>query len=532
VLLGTNIAGIEYYRKERTVQIYLEGPKRHCMTLSFHPQRSGFYILSAGRSRLDTQEKYRPFAQQVWNGTVKAVRQFPNDRMVEMTLDVKSDIRYLILEALGPNGNLIVLDDARRMIASLRPKKTAIGQPYQPLPLPEKFDPVTCSLDDFRRLFSDAVGIPARAMEKQLYGIDYYLARTIIDKETLDSTDDIDGAYRRLKETVRLYHTTDSSIFAYGLKGKDRYYPVKIIDAEPLGSYASLSQAQRDVLSGIKLVAAVDTTRDKTIKSIQSKIARTELLLSRVEEDTTDAADYERYRQFADLLKINLAHLKRGMKSIDVDDLYGDGTRITIPLDPKLTGTQNIENYSRRYRKGKEGLEILKRRKENAGQELKRLTDALAQFEADFDTAQKEYPELAPAGPQERTSAPAIRLPYKEYQTSTGLTVLVGKTQADNDRLTMEYAKSHELWFHASQCPGSHVVMKYPHKNFEPSKGEIAETASLAAYFSKARNASRVPVSYTLRKYVRKPRGAKPGLVTIQHEKTILVEPREIKKKE
>ena len=103
--------------------------------------------------------------------------------------------------------------------------------------------------------------------------------------------------------------------------------------------------------------------------------------------------------------------------------------------------------------------------------------------------------------------------------------IFVGKDGDDNDRTTFDHAKPYELWFHASQCPGSHVVMKYPDKSFEPSKAEIAETAAIAAYYSKARNSKTVPVAYTEKRYVRKPRKAKPGLVTLEREKTVMVEP-------
>jgi predicted ribosome quality control (RQC) complex YloA/Tae2 family protein len=105
--------------------------------------------------------------------------------------------------------------------------------------------------------------------------------------------------------------------------------------------------------------------------------------------------------------------------------------------------------------------------------------------------------------------------------------VFIGREGADNDRTTFEFAKPYELWFHAQQCPGSHVVMKFPNKSFKPSKAEIEETASYAAWHSKARNDSLVPVIYAERKYVRKPRKAKPGLVTVEREKSVMVEPKQ-----
>lgn len=530
-LVNANIIGVEYYRKERTVQVYLKGDKRNCVTMSFHPQRSGFYIQGAGRSRLDTTEKYRPFAKEVWGGTVISIRQFPNDRIVELEAIVGDGRWFLIFEVIGPNANLWLLDSRKRMIASLRQKQFSPGTPYEPSPLPEKLDPATITPQDLGRLMAENPDMnPARLLEKNIYGIDYYLAMALLADAEGKFEIDPGIIHERLQDAVAGYQAPDGPIYAYYIKGKSRYFSVKIPGHEPLKKYKSISRAQVEVIDGIKEHVETETIRERTMKFIQGRIKKLQRLHTRLEADIKEASDYEKYLKFSDLLKINLNLLRRGLSEIEADDLFGGG-KVTIPLDPKLSGPENIEVYSKRYRKGREGLAILQRRRLNTGQEIESLTEALDLFDRNFETASQEFPELLPP-PSGEPAAAAPRLPYKEYQTSTGVTILVGKTEADNDRLTLEYARPHELWFHASQCPGSHVVMKYPNRKFEPSRWEIEETAALAAFYSKARRSARVPVSYTLKKYVRKPRGAKPGLVTIRNEKTIMVEPRELQKKD
>jgi predicted ribosome quality control (RQC) complex YloA/Tae2 family protein len=129
--------------------------------------------------------------------------------------------------------------------------------------------------------------------------------------------------------------------------------------------------------------------------------------------------------------------------------------------------------------------------------------------------------------PKERVkTAEVARLPYREHVLSTGLTIFVGRDGSDNDRTTFEFAKPYELWFHAQQCPSSHVVMKFPNKSFVPSKREIEETAAITAFHSRAKNDSFVPIIYTERRFVRKPRKAKPGLVTVEKEKSVMVAPK------
>jgi predicted ribosome quality control (RQC) complex YloA/Tae2 family protein len=192
-----------------------------------------------------------------------------------------------------------------------------------------------------------------------------------------------------------------------------------------------------------------------------------------------------------------------------------------------LSPNDNIEEYFRKHRKGREGLELLERRLEIARDELESIHRMQSDLETDFESARQQYEsELADLMPREggkRETQP--RLPYKPARLSTGLTIFVGRDGSDNDCTTFEFARPYELWFHTQQCPGSHVVMKYPNKKFVPSKREIQETAAIAAYHSKARNDSLVPVIYTERRYVRKPRKAKPGLVTVEREKSIMVAP-------
>lgn len=525
-ITGAEIIGFEWYRKERAVQLYYKADRRNAITMSYHPQRSGFFILPAGRSRLDTKEKHRPFAREINGGDITSITQVPHDRFVEITVDNNSKRQYLVFEVIGPNGDVLILDNDRIVRASIRNKKGIEGKPYAPSSIPEKLNPDTLTESDIHTLFSASPETdPIRLLEKNVYGLDYYLARTIIARDSNES-----AIARAIRDLAACYRG-DGPIYAYTIKGKTVFYPVKITGFEPAEKFKTLSQAQQEIVIGSKAEAEEASFRDITIKSLNAKIAKTSRLLNKLEKDIEEAANYERYLQYADLLKIHLAELRRGMKQITVPDLYNEDVEIRIPLEEKLTGPENVEVYSRRYRKGKEGLELLTRRLENTKQEKAFLEEALDAFDTNFEQSQNQYPELLPTITDGRPTDTTTRKPYKEYQTSTGLLILVGKTGADNDRTTFEYARPHELWFHASQCPGSHVVMKYPHKSFEPSAVEIAETAAAAAWASKARGSAKVPVSYTQKKYVRKPRKAKAGLVTIEREKTILVEPKELKKR-
>ncbi len=534
-LVGSRISSVEFYRKERALQVYFKGIKNYCLTYSFHPSRSMFCVLPASKSRLETPEKYRPFAREIIDCEARSLRQVTNDRIVEM--DIKHDcMRYILLfEIIGPNGNVWLLEGDYKIAASLRNKQFDANKPYSPVPLPEKLDPVRLKAADLKTLFEKNPGVnPARLLEKNVYGFDYPLARAVLDLSGYDEPGGIDSdkVEAGIAEVVSRYHNGDSSIYAYRLGGKIVFYPLKLARQESLGKFRSLSEAQLEIMKQIRDELDEEDLREKSLRAIRGKIKKVERLILKLDQDIQEASNYEHYLQMADLLKVNLLRLRRGMKTIEVENLFQAGVPQVIQLDPKLTGQENIEFYARKFRKGKEGLAILSRRRQNSKLELERLHAALADFEDDLNRARQKYPELVLTKPGSSSSAAATAvLPYKEYQTSTGVTILVGKSGENNDRTTFQYARPYDLWFHASQCPGSHVVLKYPDKNFQPSKLEIAEAAAAAAYFSKSRGAAKVPISYTLKKYVRKPRKAKPGLVLIEREKSILAEPKEPVKK-
>lgn len=537
LLIEADISAVEYYRKERTVQVYFKSTKRYCLTMSFHPQRSGFYILPAGKSRLDTTEKYRPFAREVWSGKLISIIQVPNDRIIELSIENQNKRFILIMEVIGPNGNIWLLNDQRQKISSLRNKKFKAGEEYQPPPLPQKLDLSGVTTDDLARILESSSGANlARTLEKNIYGLDYYLAQAMIEDypEASDLLKNLTHLRDNLHRLADAYTDAERAIYAYRIKGKTHYYSIRIKSLEAVAKFKTLSDAQRALMSESKEFGESENYVNKTIAHIEKKLKKSRRLLENNDIDIREASAYDKYLKFSDLLKINLNDLKRGMKQIIVANLHSEGEEIEIPLDAKLSPQENIKAYSRRYRKGKEGLALHQSRRVNISDEITRLSDAWECFQKDFEKASADFPELLPptAGRTPKTMTPVVQLPYKTYLTSSGLTVFVGRSGDNNDMTTFKYARPYELWFHASQCPGSHVVLKYPNKNFQPSKQEIEETAAVAAYFSKARGSGRVPVNYTLRKYVRKPRKAKTGLVTIEREKTVFVAPRELERKE
>jgi predicted ribosome quality control (RQC) complex YloA/Tae2 family protein len=259
-------------------------------------------------------------------------------------------------------------------------------------------------------------------------------------------------------------------------------------------------------------------------------------------------------RRMGEILVAHQGEVSRGATQVILPDhAGGPGATIVIPLDAALPPAANAERYFKTARRGRRGSLRVAARLRETEEELARV-HGWAQRVADasrletLEALQKEL-EAAPrvlaprdraalagspaepaedgrgrtgrSGARRRVAGPEPR----RFLSSDGLPILVGRDTEGNDYLTTHLARSQDVWLHAQGRSGSHVVIRAPQRANGVPRRTLIQAAQLAAYYSQARNDGKVAVDYTLRKYVRKPRKAKPGLVTISQEKTIIVSP-------
>ncbi len=539
-VIGGDLNSVEYYRKERTVHFVVKCRRnRLALYFSYHPTAFGSYLVPASKLKIETREKPRP-AFELAGAVVVDIEQVGFDRILRMRLERDGAKRVLLIEALGPNGNIWLLDGHDVILSSLRRRDFAAGAKYRLPAPPAKLSPLNLTASDLRNLVeqrSDSSIPVAMLLERHVLGFDPLLAREVEARGrvgSLDSGSVADDSRSKIIEVVgeivARFRSPETG-YLYQTRQGVSAYPLKLTstDQQP-ERFKSLSLAVQAMTLRRRTLVAVADEQKSVSDAVARAVKRLQRRLHKIEHDLHAASDYEKHRRFGELLQINFDRIKKGSEEITVEDIYTDSQEpIAIALDPALSPSANVEAYFRKHRKGRDGLALLQRRLEITRQELAQLEMIRSELEHDFDSARQRYePEIAPMLPAEiRRRDEAPRLPYREHTLSTGVRVFVGRGGADNDRTTFEYARPYELWFHAQQCPGSHVVMKFPNKSFEPSRMEIEEAAALAAYHSKARKDSMVPVIYTERKYVRKPRKAKPGLVTVEREKSVMVEPGE-----
>ncbi|HVS20053.1 MAG TPA: NFACT RNA binding domain-containing protein, partial [Planctomycetota bacterium] len=256
---------------------------------------------------------------------------------------------------------------------------------------------------------------------------------------------------------------------------------------------------------------------------LERRRERAASLVAGLEQRAVAAAGAERVRLDGELLKLALGTLRRGLEQVTLVDVYADdATERVLALDPRRTPHENVELYFERYKKlaraeESVALELARAREKHAA-----LAALLAALDApDSDPAALEARALADgllderqqADPRKRR-APEPRKPYRVFSALRGSEVRVGRSAKDNDALTLRHSRGNDLWLHTADAPGSHVVLRLE-RGAEADPEEQLDAAHLAVHFSPLRDAARANVHVALRKAVHKPRGAKPGLVTL-----------------
>ena len=286
---------------------------------------------------------------------------------------------------------------------------------------------------------------------------------------------------------------------------------------------------------GVEVRAALhpDRVRQKgqdLMKSASAARDRVRRKLAAQEKELAATRDRERLRISGELITANLYRMERGMARLEAENYYEEGCpRRVIPLDVRLSPQENAAKYFKRYNKAKTAEKMLAQLMAQGREELAYLESVLqeiqqAESEQDFNDIRAELTEggyIRSHGRKQpgfqRKSEP------RHFRTDAGLLVLVGRSNRQNDKLTGKTADRTDWWFHTQKIHGSHVILCT--NGVEPDEGSILQAAQLAAYYSQGRDGGKVAVDYTPVKYVKKPAGARPGMVVYTTYRTILAQP-------
>lgn len=465
------------------------------------------------------------------------------------TLDELGDRveRRLVLECIGRKSNLIMLDGAgritdcmRRADGDLSAKRPVMpGLFYAPPEPTGRLDPAAMPQDELRT-FVLANAPEGDGQEKWLLdsfnGLSPLIARELVFQGE-GSGEGLADRLARLMSRVRAGDFTPTVLVRDGKPLDFTFMPVLQYGpgvelkrcptfSAMLDDFYEQKEAQERVKQrGQDFIRSVTQARNRTAKKIANQ-----------EGDLARSADREKLRRFGDIITTNFYQMGRGEAMLRAQDYYDpEGREVEIPLDPLLTPQQNAAKYYKDYKKAQKAEEMLTIQLEKNRAELDYLDSVLEMIrlsEGDRDL-QEIRQELMDNGylKQHRKKMTAkgkvkvVHAKPMEFKSSTGLTILVGKNNSQNDRLTLRDADKRDLWLHAQKLHGSHVILKTG--GAEPDERSLTEAAMLAAWFSQGRESGQVPVDYTPVKVVKKPAGAKPGYVIYNTYRTVYVTPRE-----
>lgn len=277
-------------------------------------------------------------------------------------------------------------------------------------------------------------------------------------------------------------------------------------------------------------VRALKAAKHRIKSQIAKHIEKQKLNLGYLKERLNKTSDMQQYKLWGEILSAYIYQIKPGQSLVKLPNFYSLNKVISIPLNPKLSPAHNAQVYFKRYKKMKSTKTIIEERISKALMEIDYLESTLMNIEdsltlEDLSEIQQELETLnyiKTSRTKLQKEPPSEPLQFK---SSDGALIRIGKNNKQNDILTFKKSKPEDTWLHAKNIPGSHVIITGHAKTV--SEATLEEAAMLAAYFSKSRDSSNVPVDYTLVKHVKKPAGAKPGFVIYFHQKTIYVTPNE-----
>jgi|SRR5690554_604151 len=475
----------------------------------------------------------------------------------------------IIFEAMGRFSNIVLIDHENRIIDALKRfpqgskgvREIFPGQKYIAPPTPAKFNPSTIGPENLKIMIDRSPS--DRPLQKiliqEIMGISTYLALEILSKTSKAGAKSIDpqktaGEIDRteidlLFDVLKSFHQmTETSCFSPTISKDEAGAPIDVFAYCPTSVKSKFLSAVEEINQGIELTlhqqskkSNLDQRQEQYKKIITAALKKTKRKWKKQKAEWEKAEDADLFKLFGELLTVHQNSVPRGAHEIELENYYDANKKITVPLDPSLGANENAQKYFKRYNKAKKGriftneqlakteteinyLESL----ENVLQDLLK-EEELAEVQEELYEAgllKKDRKKVRPSSGRKssgrrRPSSPVSK-PH-EYISSSGYKILVGRNNRQNDLLTMKKASPDDIWFHTQKIPGSHVVIRTEGKTIDEET--ILEAAKLAAYYSKARNSTKVPVDYTEKRYVRKPTGSKPGFVLYENFKTIIVNP-------
>ena len=486
-------------------------------------------------------------------GIIESIQQAPLERVVTLTVSAADELGErsqfsLILEAVARRANLIladkdghIIDCLRRIDFEMNPDRQVLPGLFYHLPTPpDKVSPFTVTEEEFAALAAAAgEGAPAdQWLVHTVNGLSPLVARELAfracgstDAPVTGHTAALWSAFAAWRDTVNEKHFTPAMLKRSGVPMDFTYLHVgQYGGAAEEETYTSFSRLMDDFYEKREQVERVKQKGQDLVKTASNGAARLRRKIAAQEQELAESKNRDKWRVYGELITANLYRMERGMSRLTAQNYYDpDCADVDIPLDVRLSPQENAAKYFKKYTKAKTAEKYITAQLEKARVELTYLESVLqeltlAESEQDFNDIRAELTDGGYLRAKGRKQPQRPSKP-REFRSTAGLRILVGRNNRQNDRLTAKDAEKWDIWLHTQRIHGSHVILCTG--GAQPDEQSLLEAASLAAYFSQAQNSTKVPVDFTQVKYVKKPAGSPPGFVNYTNYKTILADPSE-----
>ena len=486
-------------------------------------------------------------------GIIESIQQAPLERVVTLTVSAADELGErsqfsLILEAVARRANLIladkdghIIDCLRRIDFEMNPDRQVLPGLFYHLPTPpDKVSPFTVTEEEFAALAAAAgEGAPAdQWLVRTVNGLSPLVARELTfracgstDAPVKGHTAALWSAFAAWRDTVSEKHFTPAMLKRSGVPMDFTYLHVgQYGGAAEEETYTSFSRLLDDFYEKREQAERVKQKGQDLVKTASNGAARLRRKIAAQEQELAESKNRDKWRVYGELITANLYRMERGMSRLTAQNYYDpDCADVDIPLDVRLSPQENAAKYFKKYTKAKTAEKYITAQLEKARVELTYLESVLqeltlAESEQDFNDIRAELTDGGYLRAKGRKQPQRPSKP-REFRSTAGLRILVGRNNRQNDRLTAKDAEKWDIWLHTQRIHGSHVILCTG--GAQPDEQSLLEAASLAAYFSQAQNSTKVPVDFTQVKYVKKPAGSPPGFVNYTNYKTILADPSE-----
>jgi len=486
-------------------------------------------------------------------GRIHSIEQMGYERTIVIEIESKNDfgemeMKKLIIEIMGKHSNIIltkedftIIDSIKRVTPEMSRVRTILpGLKFTFLPT----DKISFEADSSEIVTLLMKSASEQKLSKALYqniqGFSPMISKWICFKLNLN-VDVLVSALqkpdqlrlRAIFDQLKNPFEKDSQGYIYADEHKISKMVYFLPEVDPLLSYIafdSLYEAVDKFFSRSNRENKMHQRTHTLKKTLSQRVERYVTKLSKQELERIEAENADDSRVIGDLIIANNYLITKGMNQIEVLDYYLDPPSLRmIALDVRLEPIENAQVHFKKYNKLKKALNELKIQIKETKEDVDYLESVLTYLNNSEDSkiVEEIRDELIAGGyikgRVQKKKHKIAKQTYKTYLSSEGFEILVGKSSLQNDQLTTKIASNKDIWLHTKDIPGSHVIIRTEGKT--PSEVTLFEAASIAAYFSKAKDSSNVPVDYTLIKNVSKPSGAKPGMVIYVGNKTLYVTP-------